>query len=85
MSDGAPVLRHDASPTSRNLKSECAILAGMARATLPDSKTPWESYVEDYDRIRDTMAQVLPRVRGFQPAGARAARIPDHAARSRAR
>src|SRR5882724_11025356 len=46
-------------PPSTALKSECAILAGMARATLPDSATPWESYVEDYDRIRDTMAKVL--------------------------
>ncbi|GAA5165193.1 FdhF/YdeP family oxidoreductase [Amycolatopsis dongchuanensis] len=46
-------------PPSPHLKSECAILAGMARATLPDSATPWEYYVEDYDRIRDTMAKVL--------------------------
>ena len=46
-------------PASPNLLSECAILAGMARATLPESATPWESYVEDYDRIRDTMAAVL--------------------------
>jgi hypothetical protein len=30
----------------------------MARATLPGSKTPWESYVEDCDRIRDLMVQV---------------------------
>lgn len=46
-------------PASRELMSEPAILAGMARATLPSSTTPWESYVEDYDRIRDTMAAVL--------------------------
>jgi molybdopterin-dependent oxidoreductase alpha subunit len=46
-------------PPSPALRSECAILAGMARATLPDSATPWEYYVEDYDRIRDTMAKVL--------------------------
>jgi molybdopterin-dependent oxidoreductase alpha subunit len=46
-------------PPSPALKSECAILAGMARATLPDSATPWENYVEDYDRIRDTMAKAL--------------------------
>jgi len=38
-------------PASPQLKSECAIVAGMARATLPDSATPWESYVEDYDRF----------------------------------
>ncbi len=46
-------------PVSPHLRSECAIVAGMARATLPDSRTPWESYVEDYDRIRETMSQAL--------------------------
>jgi molybdopterin-dependent oxidoreductase alpha subunit len=46
-------------PPSQQLRSECAILAGMARATLPDSVTPWEYLVQDYDRIRDTMAQAL--------------------------
>ncbi|WP_225813431.1 FdhF/YdeP family oxidoreductase [Streptomyces spinosus] len=46
-------------PASTELKSEPAIIAGMARAALPDSATPWEAYVDDYDRIRDTMAQVL--------------------------
>jgi anaerobic selenocysteine-containing dehydrogenase len=29
-------------PGSPLQRSECAILAGMARATLPDSTTPWE-------------------------------------------
>ncbi|MHB9756845.1 FdhF/YdeP family oxidoreductase [Streptomyces sp. BYX5S] len=46
-------------PASRHLLSEPAIIAGMARATLPDSATPWEAYVEDYDRIRDTMEHAL--------------------------
>jgi molybdopterin-dependent oxidoreductase alpha subunit len=46
-------------PPSPHLRSEIAVLAGMARATLPDSATAWESYVEDYDRIRDTMARAL--------------------------
>ena len=52
-------------PASTHLLSECAILAGMARATLPDSPNPWESYVEDYDRIRDTMAAVLDGFEDF--------------------
>jgi molybdopterin-dependent oxidoreductase alpha subunit len=52
-------------PASPQLLSEPAIIAGMARATLPDSRTPWESYVEDYDRIRDTMAQVLDGFEDF--------------------
>jgi molybdopterin-dependent oxidoreductase alpha subunit len=52
-------------PASPYLRSECAIAAGLARATLPESRTPWEAYVEDYDRIRDTMAQVLPGFEDF--------------------
>ncbi len=52
-------------PVSDYLMSECAILAGMARATLPASSTPWEWYVEDYDRIRDTMAAVLDGFEDF--------------------
>jgi anaerobic selenocysteine-containing dehydrogenase len=56
-------------PGSPHLRSECAILAGMAQATLPESKTPWRQYVEDYDHIRDTMAQVL---HGFEDFNRRA-------------
>ncbi|MDF3341299.1 FdhF/YdeP family oxidoreductase [Mycolicibacterium septicum] len=46
-------------PASPHLMSEPAIVAGIARAALPSSGTPWSWYVEDYDRIRDTMAKVL--------------------------
>ncbi|WP_326570765.1 FdhF/YdeP family oxidoreductase [Actinacidiphila glaucinigra] len=52
-------------PASSHLLSEPAIIAGMARAALPGSATPWEHYVEDYDRIRDTMAQVLDGFEDF--------------------
>nr|WP_123457591.1 FdhF/YdeP family oxidoreductase [Streptomyces sp. PanSC19] len=52
-------------PASPHLLSEPAIIAGMARAALPDSATPWEWYVEDYDRIRDTMAKVLDGFEDF--------------------
>jgi molybdopterin-dependent oxidoreductase alpha subunit len=55
-------------PPSPELLSECAILAGMAQATLPGSTTPWQEYADDYDRIRDTMADVLP---GFDDFNAR--------------
>jgi anaerobic selenocysteine-containing dehydrogenase len=41
----------------------------MAQATLPDSGTPWQGYVDDYDRIRDTMAEVLD---GFEDFNTRA-------------
>jgi molybdopterin-dependent oxidoreductase alpha subunit len=56
-------------PVSDRLRSECSILGGLATATLPDSRTPWADYVDDYDRIRDTMAKVLP---GFEDFNARA-------------
>ncbi|XUM03140.1 FdhF/YdeP family oxidoreductase [Streptomyces venezuelae ATCC 10712] len=52
-------------PASEHLLSEPAIVAGMARAALPDSATPWEWYVEDYDRIRDTMARALDGFEDF--------------------
>ncbi|MFB7510685.1 FdhF/YdeP family oxidoreductase, partial [Streptomyces broussonetiae] len=52
-------------PASRHLLSEPAIIAGMARAALPHSPTPWQWYAEDYDRIRDTMAQVLDGFEDF--------------------
>ncbi|MEU9132653.1 FdhF/YdeP family oxidoreductase [Kitasatospora sp. NPDC048540] len=52
-------------PASPHLLSEPAIIAGMARAALPDSATPWEWYIEDYDRIRDTMARALDGFEDF--------------------
>jgi molybdopterin-dependent oxidoreductase alpha subunit len=58
-------------PESDEMRSECAIIAGMASATLPGSRTPWSWYVEDYDRIRDTMAKVLE---GFEDFNAKARR-----------
>lgn len=52
-------------PASPHLLSEPAIVAGIARAALPDSPTRWAWYVEDYDRIRDTMARVLDGFEDF--------------------
>jgi molybdopterin-dependent oxidoreductase alpha subunit len=69
-------------PGSPQLRSECAIIAGMARATLPNSKTPWQDYVDDYDRIRDTMARVLD---GFEDFNARARHPHGFRIRQRAR
>lgn len=48
---------------SKSLKSEVAIVAEMARATLPDSKIDWEGYAADYDKIRDAIEAVIP---GFE-------------------
>src|SRR5882757_3358703 len=56
-------------PASPHLRSECSILAGMAQATLPSSKTPWQDYIDNYDRIRDTMQRVLE---GFEDFNTRA-------------
>jgi len=52
-------------PLSPHLRSEPAIIAGMAAASLPRTRTPWAWYVEDYDRIRATMAQVLDGFEDF--------------------
>jgi anaerobic selenocysteine-containing dehydrogenase len=56
-------------PASAHLRSELAIAAGLAAATLPKSRTPWQSYVANYDTIRDTMALALD---GFEEFNARA-------------
>jgi len=46
------------------LRSEPAIVAGMAQATLGSKSTvDWESLVADYDRIRDCIERVIP---GFE-------------------
>ncbi|CDL24018.1 Putative formate dehydrogenase oxidoreductase protein [Klebsiella pneumoniae IS53] len=36
-------------PASPMLRSEPAIVAGLAKATLPASKVDWQYLVEDYD------------------------------------
>jgi anaerobic selenocysteine-containing dehydrogenase len=52
-------------PASPHLKSELAIVAGIARATMPDSRTPWEEYIGDYDLIRDKMAEAIAGFEDF--------------------
>lgn len=47
-------------PPSPHLKSEVAIVCGMARATLPDSGIDWDGFEGDYDRIRDKIEAVFP-------------------------
>ncbi len=51
-------------PASPELRSECAIVAGIAQATLPDSGIDWAHLIGDYDRIRDAIGAVLPDVFG---------------------
>ncbi|OFI38198.1 formate dehydrogenase [Arthrobacter sp. SW1] len=52
-------------PASPDLLSEPAIIAGIAKAALPESNTPWNWYVGDYDRIRDTMSEVFDGFEDF--------------------
>lgn len=47
-------------PASEHLRSEPAIIAGIAHATLPASRVPWLHLIEDYDRIRDLIEKIYP-------------------------
>ncbi|NLS19368.1 FdhF/YdeP family oxidoreductase [Rhizobium sp. P40RR-XXII] len=47
-------------PASDQLRSEPAIVAAMAQATLPDSKVAWMELITDYDLIRDKIEIVYP-------------------------
>src|ERR1700757_1103105 len=47
-------------PPSERLKSEVAIVCGMAKAALPRSGIDWDFFVADYDRIRDKIEAVFP-------------------------
>src|SRR5262249_10924218 len=57
-------------PASEHLRSEPAIIAGLAHATLGGrSQVPWLELAADYDRIRDAISHVIP---GFQDFNQRA-------------
>ncbi|MGP2839514.1 FdhF/YdeP family oxidoreductase [Serratia nevei] len=55
-------------PASELLRSEPAIVAGMAKAVMPSSKVPWDELIEDYDVIRDLIEKTIP---GFDDYNAR--------------
>ncbi|MBO3734942.1 FdhF/YdeP family oxidoreductase [Glycomyces niveus] len=58
---------------SADMRSEVAIVAGLARAVFgPDDPVPWEEFAADYDLIRDRIERVVP---GFDDYNARA-RVP---------
>ncbi|HEY0797901.1 MAG TPA: FdhF/YdeP family oxidoreductase [Candidatus Baltobacteraceae bacterium] len=51
-------------PASSQLKSEPAIIAGIAKATLRSaSPLDWDALIDDYDQVREHIARVIP---GFQ-------------------
>jgi molybdopterin-dependent oxidoreductase alpha subunit len=63
-------------PASDHLKSEVAIVAGLAKATLPPNpKQRWDDWVEDYGLIRDCIETTYPdqfhdfNARMFTPGG----------------
>ncbi|QCT21304.1 FdhF/YdeP family oxidoreductase [Jejubacter calystegiae] len=55
-------------PASTLLRSEPAIVAGMAQAALPETRVDWMGLVADYDKIRDLIEQTVP---GFDNYNAR--------------
>lgn len=61
--------RGHAHPASGHLRSEPAIVAGLAKATLGSRSTiDWDKLVANYDRIRDHVEHVVP---GFDDFNAR--------------
>ncbi|MCE9673551.1 FdhF/YdeP family oxidoreductase [Myxococcus stipitatus] len=53
-------------PASEHLLSEPVIVARLATAVLgARSKVPWMSLVEDYDRVRERIARVIPGFEDF--------------------
>jgi molybdopterin-dependent oxidoreductase alpha subunit len=63
-------------PASKDLKSEVAIVAGIAKATLPPNPTvKWDEWTGNYDLIRDLIERTYPEqfhdfnARVFTPGG----------------
>ncbi len=61
-------------PLSAEIRSEPAIIAAMAEATLGKQPVDWSALAADYDRIRDLIADVIPGFSEFnrkidQPGG----------------
>lgn len=53
--------RGQVAPASPMLRSEPAIIAGIAAATLPaNPAVPWQDWVDDYARIRDAIERTWP-------------------------
>jgi molybdopterin-dependent oxidoreductase alpha subunit len=52
-------------PASEHLRSEPAIIAGMALATLANTRVDWAGLIADYGKIRDAIAAVFPEFADF--------------------
>jgi molybdopterin-dependent oxidoreductase alpha subunit len=65
------------------VRSEPAIVAGLAKAALPASPVDWDALAGDYDLIRDKIEAVYPDFRDFnlrvrEPGGFRLTIAPDN-------
>ncbi|MCH7232819.1 FdhF/YdeP family oxidoreductase [Glycomyces sp. L485] len=61
-------------PLSDLMRSEVAIVAGLARKVFGEDGVPWEDFAADYDRIRERIERVVPgfdgyNVRAREPGG----------------
>ncbi|MDS7597063.1 FdhF/YdeP family oxidoreductase [Agrobacterium tumefaciens] len=52
-------------PASEDLRSEVAIVAGIAAATLGNAHVNWQAMADDYDLIRDMIERVIPGFNNF--------------------
>jgi len=52
-------------PASEHLKSEPAIIAELALATLPNTRVKWADLVSDYARIRNCIEAIFPEFAEF--------------------
>ena len=48
-----------------HVRSEPAIVAGLAKAAMPHTRVDWDGLVADYDRIREGIEQVYPDFHAF--------------------
>src|SRR6202035_333239 len=52
-------------PASEHLRSEPAIIAGIALATLPNTRVGWSELISDYGKIRESIEGVFPAFADF--------------------
>jgi anaerobic selenocysteine-containing dehydrogenase len=52
-------------PASEHLRSEAAIIAGMALATIPNTRVGWADMAADYGKIRDAIEAIFPEFADF--------------------
>ena len=62
-------------PVSPNLRSEVAIVCGVAEAALPGSTIPWSTLAGDYARVRQHISRVVPGFERFEERIAGGARF----------